>query len=200
MTQVFPDPAQLDLTPPAALAAIDAATRALGFDMPSVPETGALLRTLVAERPAGRVLELGTGTGLASCWLLDGLGPRGKLVTVDNDGEVQQPARDHLGDDPRLQILTEDGADFLQRATAGSFDLVFADTWPGKFTDLERALDLLAPGGIYVGDDLLPQDNWPEGHAPRVPRFVDAVRARHDLDVEYRAWSSGILLARRRQE
>lgn len=200
MVTLFPDPAQLDYRPPPALASLEEATSRLGFDMPSVAETGALLRALAGRTSSARILELGTGTGLATCWLLDGLDAHGTLVTVDNDGAVQQLARDYLGDDPRLRILTEDGADYLQRAATGSFDLVFADAWPGKFVDLERALDLLAPGGIYVGDDLLPQANWPEGHAARVPLFIEAVSARPDLEVEYRAWSSGILLARRRRD
>ena len=70
---MFPDRKQLDMTPPAQLAAIQAATETLGFDMPSIPQTGALLRALAASKPAARVLELGTGTGIATCWLLDGL-------------------------------------------------------------------------------------------------------------------------------
>jgi hypothetical protein len=40
-------------------------TAALKFGMASEPLTGALLRTLAASRPGGRLLELGTGTGLA---------------------------------------------------------------------------------------------------------------------------------------
>jgi hypothetical protein len=35
--------------------------------------TGLFLRTLAASKPAGRFLELGTGTGVATAWLLDGM-------------------------------------------------------------------------------------------------------------------------------
>ncbi len=36
------------------------------FDMPSDRHTGSLLRTLAASKPDGRLLELGTGTGLST--------------------------------------------------------------------------------------------------------------------------------------
>ena len=40
-------------------------TGAARFGMPSEPRTGALLRALAATKPSGRLLEIGTGTGLA---------------------------------------------------------------------------------------------------------------------------------------
>jgi predicted O-methyltransferase YrrM len=53
--------------------------------MASEPLVGALLRTLVASKPAGRFLELGTGTGVATTWMLDGMDPASALTTVDTD-------------------------------------------------------------------------------------------------------------------
>src|SRR5262245_25410557 len=52
--------------PPAALQAILRDTAGLGFSMASELQTGSLLRTLAALKPAGRFLELGTGTGVAT--------------------------------------------------------------------------------------------------------------------------------------
>jgi predicted O-methyltransferase YrrM len=62
--------------------------------MPSEADTGALLRFLAASKPGGRMLELGTGTGLATAWLLDGTGRCASLVSVDVDPVVQDVARD----------------------------------------------------------------------------------------------------------
>ena len=45
----------------------------------------------------------------------------------------------------------------------------------GEFSHLDEALELLSVGGIYFIDDLLPQPNWPEGHAPKVPALIDAI-------------------------
>ena len=84
---------------PPAWAAIQARTAALGFDIPSEADTGALLRLLVASKPSGRLLELGTGTGLATAWLLGGMDADARLVSVDVDPVVQDVAREHLRDE-----------------------------------------------------------------------------------------------------
>ena len=79
-------------TQPQRLAAIRDATRAKGFDMASEPEVGSLLRTLAATKPGGNILELGTGTGLGTAWILDGMDETARLVSVDSDPSVQQIA------------------------------------------------------------------------------------------------------------
>lgn len=193
----FPDRNALDMTPPPHLEDIEIATKTLAFDMASIPTTGSLLRTLARAIPAANVLELGTGTGMATCWLLDGLDAAGHLVTVDIDPVVQQVAKINLGHDARINFVEQDGTEFLHNTQTHKFDLIFADALPGKFSELDEALSLLADDGVYVCDDLLPQDNWPEGHAPKVPIYIETMQSRADLEVEYWEWSSGILLARK---
>ena len=63
---------------------------------------------------------------------------------------------------------------------------------------LEDALSLLRPGGIYVGDDLLPQPSWPDGHAPKIPQFLNALEQRPDLHITRLTWSTGLVLATKR--
>ncbi|HTB45367.1 MAG TPA: class I SAM-dependent methyltransferase [Acetobacteraceae bacterium] len=185
------------LNPPAALPAILERTMALGFPMASEPRTGAILRVLAASKPGGHLLELGTGTGLSAAWLLDGMDRDATLVSVDIDPGPQAVARDILGADPRLHIVTEDAASFLRRQAAASFDLVFADAMPGKYEMLDAALALLRRGGLYVIDDMVPQANWPEGHASKVPCLVANLAAREALRIVSLAWSSGLVVAAR---
>ena len=45
----------------------------IGFTMPSDVYIGTLLKTLVASKPKGRFLELGTGIGLSLSWMVDGM-------------------------------------------------------------------------------------------------------------------------------
>jgi predicted O-methyltransferase YrrM len=189
-----------NLNPPPVLAAIWQATIAQGFPMASEPLTGSLLRTLAAGKPGGRLLELGTGTGLATAWLLDGMDARARLTSVDNDLAVQRIARDHLGSDPRVQFVLQDGDDFVQAAGAdrAAYDLIFADTWPGKYRLLEETLGLLAPGGLYVIDDMLPQANWSADHAPKVAALIAHLEGRPDLYATKLAWASGLMIAAKR--
>lgn len=183
------------LNPPAVLSALEADTQALGFGMASEARTGALLRTLAASKRTAHLLELGTGTGIATAWLLDGLDAVSHLDTVDNDERPLAIARRHLGDDARVRFHLTDGAVFLAQAQPQSYDLIFADAWPGKFSDLDQALALLKPGGFYVIDDLLPQSNWPDDHAPKVPRLLETLAQRPDLTLCPLAWSSGLVMA-----
>ena len=122
--------------------------------MASEPQTGSLLRTLAASKPSGRFLELGTGTGVGTAWLLAGMDAGSRLDSVDNDAAVSAVARRHLGHDSRVTFHLSDGAQFLSRIAQERFDFIYADTWPGKFTHLDLALSLLRPGGIYLVDDL----------------------------------------------
>ncbi len=183
---------------PAGLASILERTQVLSFNMASEPRTGALLRTLAASKPSSRLLELGTGTGIATTWLLAGMDAGSNLISVDTDPRVQAVARECLRSDPRLSLVTEDGASFLRRQPPQSFDLVFADAMPGKYEALEDALAVVKPGGFYIIDDMLPQPNWPEGHAEKVPVLLDRLATDSRFVVAPMTWASGIVVAVRR--
>ena len=183
------------IQPPGGLARILKQTAAAGFVMASEARTGALLRTLAASKPRGRFLELGTGTGVATCWLLDGMDSNSELISIDVDAHVQAIARSELSGDPRLQLIAQDAIAFLRSQESGSFDLVFADALRGKYEGLDEALRVVKPGGFYVIDDMLPQSNWPEGHAAKVPVLLADLAARPDFRLTPMAWASGIVLA-----
>ena len=183
---------------PAALEAILADTAALGFTMASEPKTGALLAALAASKPGGRLLELWTGTGLGTAWLLSGMDAASHLDTSDTDPKVVAIARTHLEKDARVTFHMMDGADFISRSPRDRYDLIYADAWPGKFTHLDQTLSLLRGGGIYFIDDLLPQANWPEGHAAKVPALIDAIERRPGFATVKLSWASGLMLAVRR--
>jgi predicted O-methyltransferase YrrM len=177
---------------------IGARTRASGFDMPSEAGAASLLRMLAASKPGGRLIELGTGTGLATACLLDGMDVSATLVSIDNDDGPQSIARAVLGEDPRVTFVLGDGLAWIERQAGASFDLVFADAWPGKYEGLDNALRLLKPGGLYVVDDMLLQPNWPDGHQSRVDALAADLGSRPQLAVATLHWASGLIVAARR--
>jgi predicted O-methyltransferase YrrM len=198
-------------TLPPKLAAIQVLTTALGFTMASERGTGNLLQVLAASKPSARFLELGTGTGIATAWLLSGMDRNSTLISIDTDPQTQSIARDILGNDPRLTLLTEDAEAWLNSRVAalhpapaqgfdqeGKFDLIFADAMPGKFIARDQALALVAPGGFYVVDDLLPQPNWPEGHAEKIPPLLYTLSSHPGFFSLPMAWASGIAVLVRR--
>jgi len=188
---------QKNLRVPAVVEEILSETAAVGFKMASEPLAGSLLRTLAASKPSGNFLELGTGTGVSTAWLLDGMDKDSQLVSVENDLTVVSIAKKYLGQDQRLNLQVEDAGAFVEILGQSNqqFDLIFADTWAGKYTRLEEALRILKPGGFYVIDDMLPQVNWQEGHALKVALLVAELESRNDLTIAKLNWASGIIIA-----
>ncbi|HLH60634.1 MAG TPA: class I SAM-dependent methyltransferase [Ktedonobacteraceae bacterium] len=187
----------VNLNPPSVLKDIEEATRSIGFTMGSDHQTGSLLRTLAAAKPSGSFLELGTGTGLSVAWLLDGMDAHSRLITVDRNEGHTAIARRFLGHDSRLTFVTMDGGAFIDsmREQGRTFDFIFADMQPGKYQHLDETLQLLAPGGLYVVDDLLISSSWEEAHLTRVYRLISTLENRTDLRVTKLNWSVGLLIA-----
>lgn len=179
---------------PTAYEAIEVATRELSFNMSSDLYTGSLLKTLVASKQAGRILELGTGTGLATSWMASGMDQDSLLVTVENNAMLLSIARQNL-EDKRIEFVLEDGYTWLKEYKGEKFDLIFADAMPGKYDLFEEAFALLNNGGFYVIDDMMPQSNWPEGHSERVQTFINYLESRNDIILTKLNWSTGIIIA-----
>jgi len=185
----------INLHSPTVIGVIQQETMTAGFSMASEPQTGSLLRTLAATKPSGAFLELGTGTGLSTSWILDGMDQYSTLVSVDSDEQVQAIARRHLDHDPRVSFHLADGATFLESLSGRKFDYIFADTWPGKYDHLDDALALLKPGGLYIVDDMLPQANWPSGHDLKVAALIATLEQRSDLAITKLNWATGLIIA-----
>lgn len=179
---------------PRAYRDIDAATQRSGFTMASDVLTCSLLRTLAASKTSGKFLELGTGTGLSTAWILDGMDARSSLVSIDHDDSFLEIAQRFLGEDSRLNLELADGADWLEANKHQRFDYIFADTWHGKYLMLEEALAMLNKGGLYIIDDMLPQPNWPEGHQEKALKLMENLEKRHDLVLTKQLWATGIMI------
>ncbi|WP_240486022.1 O-methyltransferase [Anditalea andensis] len=174
---------------------IDKATKENGFTMSSDQLTCSLLKLLAASKPSGKFLELGTGTGLSTAWILDGMDNNSTLISVDNDGTLLEIAKKHLGNDDRLQLILSDGEDWVYNNLDQRFDYIFADTWHGKYLLLDEVLDMLKEGGFYIVDDMMPQPNWPEGHQEKAVNFVQHLERRSDLKLTKLNWATGIIIA-----
>lgn len=180
---------------PKAYADIEKATKTSGFTMASDVLTCSLLRTLAASKPAGKFLELGTGTGLSTAWILDGMDNDSSLISIDNELKFLQIARQFLGTDKRLNLLITDGGEWIENNRHQKFDYIFADTWHGKYLLLDEVLSMLNKGGLYIVDDMLPQPNWPEGHDEKAMGLIKSLEMREDLFLTKQAWATGIIVA-----
>lgn len=174
---------------------IQAKTEAAGFTMASDVMTCSLLKTMAASKPNGKFLELGTGTGLSTSWILDGMDDTSTLISIDNDNSLLEIAHKYLGHDNRLTLVSTDGGEWVKNNAQQKFDYIFADTWHGKYLMLDEVLDMLNKGGLYIIDDMLPQPNWPEGHHEKAIKLIEYLDSRNDLAITKQVWATGIAIA-----
>lgn len=180
---------------PLAYREIEHATIASGFTMPSDIMTCTFLRTLAASKPKGKFLELGTGTGLATSWILDGMDSSSTLMSIDHDKSLLEIASSFLGGDKRLQLIATEGEEWVLKNRNARFDYIFADTWHGKYLLLNEVLEMVKPGGFYIIDDMIPQPNWPEGHHEKATNLLTYLDQRPDFFITKQSWASGIVVA-----
>ncbi|MEH6406323.1 MAG: SAM-dependent methyltransferase, partial [Leeuwenhoekiella sp.] len=107
-------------------------------------------------------------------------------------------ARSYFGEDKRVKLICDDAANYIQNYKGDLFDLVFADAWPGKYSDIDKILQLVKVGGFYVIDDMTAQPNWPKGHENNVEKLVDYLEKREDFNLTKMNWSTGLIIAVRK--
>jgi predicted O-methyltransferase YrrM len=165
----------------------------LQFDMASDLQTGSLLKTLAASKPGGRFLELGTGTGLATAWIAEGMDDNSSLISFENNSLFVDVAKKHIKD-KRVEFILADGYEWILDSKGKEFDLIFADAMPGKYDLFEETIAMLSDGGFYIVDDMLPQPTWPLGHDNRVIELINKLETRTDLLITKLNWSTGIII------
>ena len=170
-------------------------SKEIGFTMPSDIYIGSFLKTLIASKPKANILELGTGIGLSLSWMIDGMDGESRLISVDNDPELIKTVKNLQKDDPRVEIICEDGSKWIKTYNGDKFDVIFADAWPGKYSEINEILDLIQVGGFYIIDDMVPQPNWPEGHEKNVKDLIQYLENRKDITLTKMNWSTGVILA-----
>ncbi|KHD73320.1 O-methyltransferase [Actinoplanes utahensis] len=128
----------------------------LGFTASCEDPAGPMLAVLAAAVPRnGRILELGTGSGVGTAWLVSGLTDRDDVTvtTVELDADLVKAVSEASW--PSFVTFVEgDAGEVLP--TLGRFDLIFADAVAGKWTGLELTLNALAPGAVLLVDDMSP--------------------------------------------
>lgn len=131
--------------------------------VPVMPGSGAALTVLAAATRARAVVEIGTGAGVGSLYLLRGMPDDGVLTTIDVEVEHQRAAKEAFAEagirPTRTRTISGRALDVLPRLTDGGYDLVFVDA-DKESTPLyvEQAVRLLRPGGVLAVDNALWHD------------------------------------------
>lgn len=130
---------------------------------PVLPGAGAVMRLLAAAIDARGVVEIGTGAGVGSLYLLSGMNPAGVLTTIDAEVENQRIARESFAEagvrHARVRTIAGTPRDVIGRLTDHAYDMVcFRADAPHAEALLDHALRLLRPGGGLVVSHALYHD------------------------------------------
>ena len=115
----------------------------------SLPEVQRLLVVLAAGR---RCAETGTAFGEGAAAIAS---TAVSLVTVERDAERAAIAAERLREFENVELVVGDWRDVLPGRAP--FDFLFFDA--GRLDESPGIVDLLAPGGLLLKDDLTP--DWP---------------------------------------
>jgi predicted O-methyltransferase YrrM len=121
---------------------------------PITPAVGSYLASLVAITGAQSIVEIGTGLGVASQWLLHG-NSEANLTTIEKDVDHVQTAKDLMIASgiaaARVRVISGNASDILPRMNEGTYDVVVINaTGKGTLEFVRHALRLTRPGGLVV--------------------------------------------------
>jgi predicted O-methyltransferase YrrM len=122
---------------------------------PVQPGEGAALAVLAAAVGAKAAVEIGTGAGVSSLYLLRGMPVDGVLTTIDLEVEHQRAAKEAFADaglrPTRTRTISGRALDVLPRLTDGAYDLVLVDADKENAPAyVEQAVRLLRAGGVLA--------------------------------------------------
>jgi len=165
-----------------------------GFEYSCDDGVGNLLAVLAASVPAdGRILELGTGAGVGTAWIVHGVAGRAdvEVVTVEVDPARSASARSASWP-PSLRFLVGDAVALLP--SLGRFDLIFADAPGGKWEGLDLTVDALRHGGFLLVDDMTPTDRWDAHQVTKQSEVRDQLHRDPALVTCDLEWATGLVL------
>lgn len=115
----------------------------------------AMLSCMIRPR---RILELGTYTGYSALCLAEGLTDDGRLITIDQNEELEAFARTYWQQSPlghKIDFRLGRAADIIP--TLGeTFDLVFIDADKRNLSlYFDLLIDSVRPGGVILADNVL---------------------------------------------
>jgi len=158
--------------------------RARGVEVGAVdatPGSGAYLRHLAFSLSAQAVVEVGTGSGVGSLWLLDGMLTSGTLTSIDDEMEHTQIAKLAFAEadipQTRYRLITNSVLDVISKLTDRAYDLVVLRHNPEDLAFvIGEAQRILRSGGALVIDNYFggSKVNDPAQRDPKTVALRDA--------------------------
>lgn len=175
-------------------------------------ETGALLKTLIAALQPEQILEVGTAVGYSSLLMANVMPREGHITTIENYEKRIPIARENFrraGMEERITLLEGDAGEIIQKLPKAAYQFIFMDAAKGQYLHwLPRILELLAPGGILVSDNVLQDGNILESRFAverrdrtihrRMREYLYQLKHREDLETAVLPVGDGVTVSVKR--
>lgn len=180
--------------------AVKLAARARGVEIGTRDVTsgaGAYLSFLAQILKAQSVVEVGTGSGVGSLWLLSGMLPSGTLTSIDDEMEHSSIARTALSEadiaPARFRLITNPVMEVMTKLTDRAYDLVVFRHDPEDLTyAISEASRILRSGGVFVIDNYFGGGKVSDP-AQRDPKTVALRDAGKALRADVETWSTTLI-------
>lgn len=159
----------------------------------ATPGSGAFLKYISSLISAQAVVEVGTGSGVGTIWLLKGMLHSGVVTTIDPEVQHIQIAKELLVDSDiapnRYRLITSDYLDVMRKLADRAYDLVVFRGNPEDILDvIDEAHRILRVGGIFAIDRFFGDGKVPDP-AQRDPKTVALRDAGKFLRSSIENWS-----------
>lgn len=176
------------------------AARARGVEIGTRDVTqgaGAYLSFLAQLLKAQSVVEVGTGSGVGSLWLLDGMLKSGTLTSIDDEMEHSSIAKSAFTDaeiaPSRFRLITNPVMDVMAKLTDRAYDLVIYRHNPEDLTyAISEAQRILRSGGVFVVDNFFGGGKVSDP-AQRDPKTVALREAGKALKADSEVWTTTLI-------
>lgn len=128
------------------------------FDGSCTEVTGRLLAVLSGQVRQGKILEIGTGLGVGSAWILSTIQSTIQFYSVDIEAYRVELVSKNIPH-PQATFIYGDWKELIKY---GPFQFIFADAAAAKSVEGEMLIDILEVGGLLLMDDFTPEEHWPE--------------------------------------
>lgn len=159
--------------------------------------TGAYLRQLAHQIKAQSVVEIGTGSGVGSLWLLEGMLSSGTLTSIDDEMEHTSIAKLAIADadiaQSRVRLITNSVMDVMTKLTDRAYDLVVFRHNPEDLSfAISEAHRILRSGGVFVVDNFFGGSKVPDP-AQRDPKTVALREAGKLVKADTESWVTSLI-------
>jgi predicted O-methyltransferase YrrM len=158
---------------------------------------GAYLRQLAHQIKAQSVVEVGTGSGVGSLWLLEGMLSSGTLTSIDDEMEHSSIAKIALAEaeieQPRFRLITNSVMDVMTKLTDRAYDLVVFRHNPEDLSfAISEAHRILRSGGVFVIDNFFGGGKVPDP-AQRDPKTIALRDAGKSIKSDTDSWVTSLV-------